>query len=101
MEASAVIDPRKQGFEECYEILREHGKTFYVMARLLGPARGRGIAAIYGFARTSDDTVDVPDAGTRPEQILQQLEHMKSELRRACTGPNGSREPQYAALGET
>jgi phytoene synthase len=89
----------QRGYDECYAILREHGKTFYVMAKLLGPLRGRGIAAIYGFARTSDDTVDVPDAGTRPEEIRTQLDFMKAELRRAIA--SGSRLPQYAVLGET
>jgi phytoene synthase len=69
------------------------------MAKLLGPERGRGIAAIYGFARTSDDTVDVPDAGTRPDEIASQLDFMKSELRRAVAGQ--SERPQYAVLGET
>ena len=90
---------RRRGFKECYAILREHGKTFYVMARLLGSARGRGIAAIYGFARTADDTVDVPGAETRPAQIQESLDLMKLELRRACDGT--TREPQYAVLGET
>src|SRR4051812_18319822 len=88
-----------RGYAECYEILRVHGKTFYVMARLLGPARGRAIAAIYGFARTSDDTVDVPDAETRPEEIERQLDFMKAELRRSLAGT--SRDPRYAALAET
>lgn len=87
------------GYAECYEILREHGKTFYVMARLLGPVRGRAIAALYGFARTSDDTVDVPGAETRPAQIQGQLDAMKQELHRALAGV--SARPQYAVLAET
>jgi phytoene synthase len=89
----------ENGYEECYEILREHGKTFYVMAKLLGPTRGKAIAAIYGFARTSDDTVDVPDADKRPDEIQQELDDMKVELIRAVSGV--SRCPRYAVLGET
>ncbi len=89
---------RRRGYDECYEILREHGKTFYVMARLLGATRGRGIAAIYGFARTSDDIVDAPGAEAHPDEIAKQLGRMKAELKRACDGT--TREPQYAALGE-
>lgn len=90
---------RERGYAECYEILREHGKTFYVMAKVMGAERGRGIAALYGFARTSDDTVDVPGAETRPEQIRQQLDWMRAELRRGVAGT--SREPKYMVLGET
>lgn len=89
----------EQGYRECYEILREHGKTFYVMAKLLGSARGKAIAAIYGFARTSDDTVDVPDAEMRPDEITEQLEYMKAELRRALAG--ATRDPRYVVLAET
>jgi phytoene synthase len=89
----------RQGFGECYEILREHGKTFYVMARLLGPARGRGIAAIYGFARTADDTVDVAGAEERPEEIRGKLDAMLAELRLALAGQ--SRDPRYLVLADT
>ncbi|MEW6055825.1 MAG: phytoene/squalene synthase family protein [Bdellovibrionota bacterium] len=95
---------RQLGFDECYSILREHGKTFYVMAKLLGPARGRAIAAIYGFARTADDTVDVVETLNDPTpadkgEIERQLDFMKMELRRACDGR--SLNPRYAVLGET
>jgi phytoene synthase len=90
---------KEQGYHECYEILREHGKTFYVMAKLLGADGGKAIAAIYGFARTSDDTVDAPGAETKPQEIQQSLNFMKSELRRAVAGQ--STLPQYIVLGET
>jgi phytoene synthase len=87
------------GYQNCWEILREHGKTFHVMARVMGETRGSGIAAIYGFARTADDTVDVPGAETRPEEIQRQLAHMRSELRRGVDSV--SDEPRFDVLGET
>lgn len=88
-----------RGWAECWQILREHGKTFHVMARLLGPERGNGIAAIYGFARVADDAVDEPAPGDTPDAIRARLAAMLGELRRAAAGE--SREPRFAVLGET
>jgi phytoene synthase len=88
-----------RGWTECWEILREHGKTFHVMARVLGPERGNAIAALYGFARVADDLVDEPAPGDTPEAIRQKLTAMQGELRRAVAGESHS--PRFAALGET
>lgn len=95
----AVNTDIQRGYDECYAILREHGKTFFVMAKLLGPERGRGIAALYGFARTSDDIVDVPGAETRPDQIKVELEKMQHELNRAVEGQ--SLNPRFVVLANT
>lgn len=97
--ARLTAEEIERGYAKCYGILREHGKTFYVMAKLLGSARGRAIAAIYGFARTSDDVVDVPGAESKPEQIQAQLDEMKLELALALAFR--SHRPEYAALAET
>jgi phytoene synthase len=88
-----------RGWTECWEILREHGKTFHVMARVLGPERGNAIAALYGFARVADDLVDEPAPGDTPEAIRAKLAAMQAELRRAVAGE--SHTPRFAALGET
>jgi phytoene synthase len=88
-----------RGYKECWDILRENGKTFHLMARVLGPERGNAIAALYGFARVADDAVDEPGPGDTPETIRAQLQWMLEELRRAAAGE--SREPRFAALGET
>jgi len=88
-----------QGWAECWQILRENGKTFHVMARVLGPERGNAIAALYGFARVADDLVDEPAPGETPERIRTSLSWMQEELRRAAAGE--SREPRFAVLGET
>ncbi len=92
---AALLD----GWQECWGILREHGKTFHMMARVLGPERGNAIAALYGFARVADDTVDEPAPGDGPEQIRAKLRRMQEELRRAVDGT--TREPRFAVLGET
>jgi 15-cis-phytoene synthase len=88
-----------RGYKECWDILRENGKTFHLMARVLGPERGNAIAALYGFARVADDAVDEPAPGDTPETIRAQLRWMLTELRRAAAGE--SREPRFAVLGET
>jgi 15-cis-phytoene synthase len=88
-----------RGWAECWQILRENGKTFHVMARLLGPERGNAIAAIYGFARVADDAVDEPAPGETPDRIRARLASMLEELKRAAAGD--SREPRFAVLGET
>jgi 15-cis-phytoene synthase len=88
-----------RGWVECWQILRENGKTFHVMARVLGPERGNAIAALYGFARVADDAVDEPAPGETPERIRARLDTMLEELRRAAAGQ--SREPRFAVLGET
>ena len=63
---SAAAELGRRGLAECWEILRVHGKTFHMMAKLLGPERGSDIAALYGFARVADDAVDVPAPGDTP-----------------------------------
>ncbi len=88
-----------RGWTECWQILRENGKTFHVMARVLGPERGNAIAALYGFARVADDAVDEPAPGETPERIRARLSSMMEELRRAAVGE--TRQPRFAVLGET
>ncbi len=89
---------RAQGLAECWEILRVHGKTFHVMAKLLGADRGDAIAALYGFARVADDLVDERAPDARPEEIRAELHRMLLELRRAAAGEPV--EPRWLVLGE-
>src|SRR5690242_1975456 len=87
------------GWAECWQLLRESGKTFHMMARVLGSERGNAIAALYGFARVADDLVDEPDPGDTPDLVRERLRWMLLELRRAVAGE--SRQPRFAVLGET
>ena len=101
MEAVTATYARSElvrGLQECWAILREHGKTFHVMARVLGAERGNAIAALYGFARVADDLVDVPAPGDTPEVIRGRLRSMQDELRRAVAGE--TRLPRFIALGD-
>jgi len=97
-DARVPQDVLLRGWAECWEILREHGKTFHLMARVLGPERGNAIAALYGFARVADDAVDEPVPGDTPQAIRARLRGMLEELRRAAAGESGL--PRFAVLGE-
>ncbi len=99
LEQPSAAELGRRGLAECWEILRVHGKTFHMMAKLLGPERGNGIAALYGFARVADDAVDVPAPGATPAAVRAKLAWMQEELRRAARGE--SVEPRFVALGET
>ncbi len=96
---TAPAGAEARGYAECWEILREHGKTFHVMARLLGPERGSAIAALYGFARVADDLVDERPAGVGREVVRDQLHDMLEELESAVAGR--SLQPRFVVLGET
>lgn len=92
-------DAAQRGWTECWEILREHGKTFHLMAKLLGPERGSAIAALYGFARVADDLVDERAPDEPADDVRQRLRDMQEELRRAVAGR--SAQPRFIVLGET
>jgi phytoene synthase len=96
---SLTTDPSEPGWTDCWNILREHGKTFHLMARLLGAERGSGIAAIYAFARMADDLVDERPRDADAGAIRAELHDMLEELSLAAAGR--SRKPRFAVLGET
>jgi phytoene synthase len=89
---------RARGLAECWEILRVNGKTFHVMAKVLGGDRGDAIAALYAFARVADDLVDERPPDARPEEIRAELHRMLAELRRAVAGEPVA--PRWLVLGE-
>ena len=91
-------DARTRGLAECWNILRVHGKTFHVMAKLLGRERGDAIAALYAFARVADDLVDERAPGADREQIRAELHRMLAMLRRAAAGERV--EARWLVLGE-
>jgi phytoene synthase len=91
-------EARTLGLADCWNILRVHGKTFHMMAKLLGEERGDAIAAIYGFARVADDLVDERAPGADPAQIKQALHQMLVQLRSAVAGEPV--EPRWLVLGD-
>ncbi|GGK12421.1 phytoene synthase [Pilimelia terevasa] len=49
-------------YARCREVMRRHGRSYYLAARLLPADRRRHVHALYAFTRHADDLVDV--AGT-------------------------------------
>jgi phytoene synthase len=96
--APAGHDSRAQGLAECWEILRVHGKTFHVMAKLLGREQGDAIAALYAFARVADDLVDERPPDADPGEIRAELHRMLALLRRTIDGDAVG--PRWLVLGE-
>jgi 15-cis-phytoene synthase len=62
--AAGIADP---GLRSAYRLARrlnaEHGRTYYLAALLLPPAKRPHVHALYGFARYADDIVDQPGVG--------------------------------------
>ena len=72
----------------CESLVRSHYENFPVASRLLFGRARRAIAALYGFARLSDDFVDEPEyEGVRLERL--------AEWRRELSAVRGSGAPGH------
>jgi phytoene synthase len=49
--------------QQAEQVIRAHSKTFFFATGLLPPAPRRGIRALYGFCRSTDDLVDTAEPG--------------------------------------
>src|SRR3954470_14166417 len=52
----------RASYARCRHLNAEHGKTFYLAALLLPPAKRPYVHALYGFARYADEIVDDLDS---------------------------------------
>ena len=50
-----------QAWKQAEQTIRAHSKTFYFATALLPPGPRRGIRALYGFCRATDDMVDAAE----------------------------------------
>lgn len=73
----APEDGSAQAYAHCRALTRRASKSFSLAARLLPPPKRRAVEALYAFARTSDDTVDMEDEPVRA------LERWIARVRRA------------------
>jgi phytoene synthase len=63
LDAAGISDPLlRASYERCRRLNAAHGKTYYLAALLLPPAKRPYVHALYGFARYADEIVD--DAGS-------------------------------------
>jgi hydroxysqualene synthase len=82
-------------YRHCESIVRAHDENFPVVSRFLAPSKRPALAAIYAFARGSDD---IADAAAPCSQRLEGLDRMEAALLRALDGePEG---PVLTALAD-
>lgn len=70
------IDPAfHDGYRQCRDLHREHGRTYFLATRLFPADKRAAVHALYGFARMVDDIVDVDpdDAGPVLDELQQRL----------------------------
>ncbi|WP_264612954.1 phytoene/squalene synthase family protein [Rhodococcus erythropolis] len=61
-------------YEFCEDVTREHGRTYFLAARLLPEPRRRAVHALYAFARVVDDVVDEPSGPHERGTVLADVE---------------------------
>lgn len=88
----------RRGYRQSRRILQEHGRTFAFMTRFMTRPQARGVAAVYGFARTVDDTVDEADGLTTGE-IQASLDRLRADLEAAVRGDFAN--DRFEALAHT
>ncbi|MFQ6230734.1 phytoene/squalene synthase family protein [Nocardia sp. NPDC002869] len=79
----------RDAYEHCRRVAAAHGRSYYLATRLLSADRRPAVHALYGFARTVDDIVDVPHIG-EPRRPVTALDAVERRLRAAWSQPIGS-----------
>ena len=83
-----MTEPLADAFRHCERLTATHGRTYHLAARLLPPDRRTGVYALYGFARTVDDIVDVTAVGD-PATACREVDAMLARLHAALAGDPG------------
>jgi phytoene synthase len=101
LDAAGVRDPLlRASYERCRTLNAAHGRTYYLAAKLLPPARRPPVHALYGLARWADDVVDTVPPGSDLAQVADRLEEVAGDLaaglRAGC-----SEHPVLAAVVDT
>jgi phytoene synthase len=65
--------------QQCREIVRTHGRSFYLASLFLLAEQRRAIHAVYAFCRVADDIVDRMEAGKHTE-VERQLDAWRGEI---------------------
>ncbi len=73
-----IDDRLPAGYEECRQITKRYGTSFYFATQFFPKSTRDGIYAIYAFARIPDEIVDDPDNRDR-EQAIAKLADWRSK----------------------
>ncbi|RVW00340.1 phytoene/squalene synthase family protein [Rhodococcus spongiicola] len=79
-------DDLASAYRRCRQLAAEHGRTYFLATRLLPAERRPGVHALYGFARTVDDIVDVDCSGRTPLERAAMLDVVEAQLNDALAG---------------
>jgi squalene synthase HpnC len=93
----------EQAYATCLRLAREHYENFPVASRLVPAASRHHVAAIYAFARTSDDFADEGDRSSDERlALIADWERRLEEAARGAVADDGSEAAQiFAALAAT
>ncbi|MDH6279642.1 phytoene/squalene synthase family protein [Prescottella agglutinans] len=86
MTTTVPLDDLPSAYHRCRRLAAEHGRTYYLATRLLPAERRPAVYALYGFARTVDDIVDVDCAGRSAEERAAALDVVEAQLDDAFDG---------------
>jgi len=84
--ATVPPDDLTSAYHRCRRLAAEHGRTYYLATRLLPAERRPAVYALYGFARTVDDVVDVDCVGRSPAERVSALDVVEAQLDDALAG---------------
>lgn len=88
----------KESYEYCMEVMEEHSKSFYFASRFLPANQRRSVAALYAFARLTDDIVD--EGNFSDEEVEKELNKLKQSIEQLSQGFI-SNNPILLAFGDT
>ncbi len=81
LDAAGVRDPAlRDAYERCRVLNAEHGRTFFLAARLLAPEQRPAVHALYGFARSADDILDDFDPTLDASERAERLQRLATQL---------------------
>ncbi|KAA0023123.1 phytoene/squalene synthase family protein [Antrihabitans cavernicola] len=90
----------RAAYQLCRQVAQQHGRTYFLATRLLPAERRSATHALYAFARTVDDIVDV-DATATAAAELAAIEHQLRDLIESGTDPVGVHRPVLIAVVDT
>lgn len=81
LDAAGITDPAlRASYERCRRLHATFGRTYYLAALLLPPAKRPYVHSLYGFARYADEIVDNGDPATRETEFSTWSERVLADI---------------------
>jgi phytoene synthase len=103
LHAAGVHDTAlRDAYRTCRRLNAQHGRTFFLAARLLAPQQRPAVHALYGFARRADDILDDFDPSLGCADRAERLQSLATKLfNRLVAGATDDDDPSLAAVVDT